>query len=338
MDYIIRNMREDEWHLLEEFLFQAIYVPEGFEGEVSRDIVRDDPKCRAAYEGFGSLPDDQAMVAVVDGEVVGACWVRTTDEYGHIDDATPSFSISLFEEFRGRGIGTELMQRMLDDLLRVGYARTSLSVQKENPAARLYARLGFRSVGNGVDETEWLMIRELNEPFTLIETSRLILRPWLASDAESLFSLASDSEIGPAAGWLPHESVEESAKIIETVFAAPETYAVVLKEGGALVGCVGFNAGDAASMSLSDGELELGYWIGRPYWGRGYAVEAARALVERGFVELGLHGIHAAYFDGNERSRRVLDRLGFFFMRTEKDVECVLLGEKRTEHFMCLSR
>ena len=328
MDYIIRNMREDEWHLLEEFLFQAIYVPEGFEGEVSRDIVRDDPKCRAAYEGFGSLPDDQAMVAVVDGEVVGACWVRTTDEYGH----------TLFEEFRGRGIGTELMQRMLDDLLRVGYARTSLSVQKENPAARLYARLGFRSVGNGVDETEWLMIRELNEPFTLIETSRLILRPWLASDAESLFSLASDSEIGPAAGWLPHESVEESAKIIETVFAAPETYAVVLKEGGALVGCVGFNAGDAASMSLSDGELELGYWIGRPYWGRGYAVEAARALVERGFVELGLHGIHAAYFDGNERSRRVLDRLGFFFMRTEKDVECVLLGEKRTEHFMCLSR
>ena len=118
MDYIIRNMREDEWHLLEEFLFQAIYVPEGFEGEVPRDIVRDDPKCRAAYEGFGSLPDDRALVAVADGEVVGACWVRTTDEYGHIDDATPSFSISLFEEFRGRGIGTELMQRMLDDLLR----------------------------------------------------------------------------------------------------------------------------------------------------------------------------------------------------------------------------
>ena len=338
MDYIIRNMREDERCLLEEFLYQAIYVPESFEGEVPRDIVRDDPKCRAAYEGFGSLPDDRALVAVVDGEAVGACWVRTTGEYGHIDDATPSFSISLFQEFRGRGIGTELMQRMLDDLLRAGYARASLSVQKENPAARLYARLGFRSVGNGADETEWLMIRELNEPFTLIETDRLILRPWLASDAEHLFSLASDPEIGPAAGWLPHESVEESAKIIETVFATPETYAVVLKESGALVGCVGFNAGDAASMSLSDGELELGYWIGRPFWGRGYAVEAARALVERGFGELRLHGMHAAYFDGNVRSRRVLDKLGFSFTRTEKDVECALLGEKRTEHFMYLGR
>ena len=221
MDNIIRNMREDEHHLLEEFLDQAIHVPEGFEGKYNNRLE---------------------------------------------------------------------------------------------------------------------MICELNEPFTLIETSRLILRPWLASDAESLFSLASDSEIGPAAGWLPHESVEESAKIIETVFAAPETYAVVLKEGGALVGCVGFNAGDAASMPLSDGELELGYWIGRPFWGRGYAVEAARALVERGFDELKLCGIHAAYFDGNERSRRVLDKLGFSFMRTEKDVECALLGEKRTEHFMYLSR
>ena len=136
MDYIIRNIRDDERHLLEEFLYQAIYVPEGFEGEVPRDIVRDDPKCRAAYEDFGSLPNDRALVAVVDGKVVGACWVRTTDEYGHIDDATPSFSISLFEEFRGRGIGTELMQRMLDDLLRAGYARASLSVQKENPAVR----------------------------------------------------------------------------------------------------------------------------------------------------------------------------------------------------------
>ena len=338
MDYIIRNMNEDELHLLEEFLYQAIYVPEGFEGEVPHDIVRDDPKCRAAYEGFGSLPDDRALVAVVDGEAVGACWVRTTGEYGHIDDATPSFSISLFQEFRGRGIGTELMQRMLDDLLRAGYARASLSVQKENPAVRLYARLGFRVVGNGADETEWLMIRELNEPFTLIETDRLIARPWLASDAESLFALASDPEIGPAAGWPPHGNVEESAEIIDTVLAAPETFAVVLKESGELVGCAGFNAGDTASMPLSDGELELGYWIGKPFWGHGYAVEASRALVERGFSELGLCGIHAAYFDGNERSRRVLDKLGFSYVRTEQDVECALLGERRTEHFMYLGR
>ena len=92
MDYAIRNMREDEWPLLEDFLYEAIFVPEGFEGEVPRSVIYDDPKCRAAFDGFGTLPDDRAVVATVDGEVVGACWVRTTDEYGHIDDETPSFS------------------------------------------------------------------------------------------------------------------------------------------------------------------------------------------------------------------------------------------------------
>ena len=161
MEYLIRDMRHSEWPLLEEFLYEAIYVPEGFEGEVPRSVVYDDPKCRAAFEGFGSLPDDRAVVAVVDGKVVGACWVRTTDEYGHIDDATPSFSISLYKPYRGRGIGTAMMCAMLDELRDAGYARTSLSVQKENPALRLYERLGFRIVGDGFDDTEWLMVKEL---------------------------------------------------------------------------------------------------------------------------------------------------------------------------------
>ena len=338
MDYIIRDICEDEYPLLEEFLYQAIFVPSGFDDTVSRSVVRDDPKCRATYEGFGSLPDDRALVAVIDNAVIGACWVRTTDEYGHIDGATPSFSISLLEGYRGQGIGAALMQRMLDDLGAAGYSRVSLSVQKANPALRLYGRLGFRIVGNGVDATEWLMVRALNEPFVVMETERLILRPWLASDAESLFSLASDSAVGPAAGWPPHTSVVESAEIIGTVLAVPETYAVVLRVTGELVGCVGFNAGDAASMALADDERELGYWIGKPFWGCGYATEAARAVVERGFGDLGLSAIHAACFDGNHRSQRVLDKLGFAYVRTEYDVECKLLGEKRIEHFMRLNR
>ena len=82
--------------MLEGFLYEAIWVPEGFQGEIPRSIVRDDPKCRAAWEGFGMLPDDRAVVVEVDGEVVGACWVRTTNAYGHIDGETPSFSISLY--------------------------------------------------------------------------------------------------------------------------------------------------------------------------------------------------------------------------------------------------
>lgn len=154
-------MRADEWPLLEDFLYEAIFVPEGFEGEVPRSLIYDDPKCRAAFEGFGTLPDDRAMVAVANGKVVGACWVRTTDEYGHIDDETPSFSISLYKPYRNQGIGGAMMRTLLDELREAGYTRASLSVQKENPAVRLYERLGFCIVGDGADETEWLMVKEL---------------------------------------------------------------------------------------------------------------------------------------------------------------------------------
>jgi len=158
VEYLIRRMAPEEFPMLEDFLYEAIFVPEGFEGEIPRSLIYDDPKCRAAYLGFGTLADDRAVVAVVDEKVVGACWVRTTDEYGHIDDETPSFSISLYAPYRGRGIGGAMMRHMLDELRGAGYPRASLSVQKENPAARLYERLGFRIVDDGFDETEWLMV------------------------------------------------------------------------------------------------------------------------------------------------------------------------------------
>ena len=161
MDYEIRKMQQDEWPLVENFLYEAIYVPTGFEGEVPRSVIFDDPKCRAAFEGFGMLPDDRAMVADIGGRVVGVCWVRTTDEYGHIDGDTPSFSISLLKPYRGHGIGNALMRTLLNELREAGYTRASLSVQKENPALRLYERLGFRIVGDGFDDTEWLMVCRL---------------------------------------------------------------------------------------------------------------------------------------------------------------------------------
>ena len=162
MDYTIRRIKRDEWPLLEDFLYEAIYVPESFDGEAPRSVIYDDPKCRFAYEGFGTLPDDRAVVAEVDGKVVGACWVRTTDEYGHIDDETPSFSISLYEQYRGQGIGTAMMRCLIDELRDAGYARASLSVQKENPALRLYEHLGFRILSDGADDTEWLMVLDFS--------------------------------------------------------------------------------------------------------------------------------------------------------------------------------
>ena len=132
--YEIRRMRPEEFPLLWDFLYEAIFVPPDFEGEMPRSVITEDPKCRAAVEGFGTLPDDLAVVTAADGRVVGACWARTTDGYGHIDDETPSLSVSLYEEHRGKGLGGAMMRTMLAELGRAGYRRASLSVQKANPA------------------------------------------------------------------------------------------------------------------------------------------------------------------------------------------------------------
>lgn len=161
LEYKIRFMRPDEHSLLEDFLYEAIFVPADFVRKVPRSIIFDDPMCKVAFEGFGSTEDDIALVATLDDKSIGACWVRTTNEYGHIDDRTPSFSISLYETYRGNGIGTALMTAVLEELRSRGFERASLSVQKENPAARLYQRLGFEIIGDGADESEWLMVKDL---------------------------------------------------------------------------------------------------------------------------------------------------------------------------------
>lgn len=115
------------------------------------------------------------------------------------------------------------------------------------------------------------------------------MRPWQESEAEILYKYASDPDIGTIVGWAPHTSVENSLEIIRTVFAAPETYAVVLKDTDEPVGCCGIMfANGLHSVEMRQGEAEIGYWIGKPYWGQGLILEAVKALVSRCFDELGL--------------------------------------------------
>ena len=152
-----------------------------------------------------------------------------------------------------------------------------------------------------------------------IVTDRLILRPWQESDAESLYKYAQDPRIGPIAGWPPHTSVEDSLNIIRTVFAAPETYAVVLKETGEPVGSIGIMFGDGLhSAKMQADEAEIGYWLGVPYWGQELIPEAVRCLQKRCFEDLGMTTIWCGYYDGNAKSRRVMEKCGFRFHHTEE--------------------
>ena len=84
--------------------------------------------------------------------MIGAVWTRIMKDYGHVDDDTPSLAISLYREHRGKGIGTALMQRMLDLLKEQGYRQASLAVQKANYAVRMYEKLGFRVVDENSEE------------------------------------------------------------------------------------------------------------------------------------------------------------------------------------------
>ena len=169
----------------------------------------------------------------------------------------------------------------------------------------------------------------------ILETKRLILRPWREDDEEDLYKYASDADIGFWAGWPCHTSVENSREIIRTVLCAPETYAVCLKEDGKPIGSIGFHR---AALAEKDDEYELGYWIGKPFWGKGIIPEAAREMLRYAFEELGLSRIWCGYYDGNERSRRVQEKLGFVYHHATEGVEVGLLGEIRTGHVMLMTR
>lgn len=172
----------------------------------------------------------------------------------------------------------------------------------------------------------------------IFETQRLILRPWKLSDAESLYKYARDPKVGPIAGWPVHTSVENSREIIKTVLSAPETYAVVLKETSEPVGSAGLMIETKSNIKLPDTECEVGYWLGVPYWGRGLIPEAVRCLMEYAFTDLKMHKLWCGYFDGNSRSKRVMEKCGFTYHHTNEKVSCAIEGVFRTEHVTCITK
>lgn len=157
MSIELRELREDEKDLLRDFLYEAIFIPEGVEPP-DRKII-EQPELKIYYEDFGEGRADHCIVADDGGRVVGAVWTRIMNDYGHVDDDTPSLAISLYKEYRGQGIGTRLMEKMLFLLKEKGYRKASLAVQKANYAVRMYEKAGFRTVDE--NEEEYIMVCSL---------------------------------------------------------------------------------------------------------------------------------------------------------------------------------
>ena len=157
MDVTIRKIHKQEYPLLDDFLYEAIFVPEGVEPPPKTIITS--PELQVYVEHFGESKDDHGLVAEVDGKIVGAVWVRIMNDYGHIDAETPSLAISLYKEYRGFGIGTAMMKEILALLKAQEYRQVSLSVQKANYAAKLYQKVGFEIVKE--TEEEYIMVNYL---------------------------------------------------------------------------------------------------------------------------------------------------------------------------------
>ncbi len=157
MDYTIRETRTDEYPLLDDFLYQAIYQPDTT--NLAPKSIINKPELQVYIKDFGKQKDDYCFCAEANNRIVGAVWVRNINGYGSIDDVTVEFAISVFDEYQKMGIGTALMNRMLEHLIELNYQKASLAVQKENYAVRMYQKVGFEiACENG---QEYIMIHRL---------------------------------------------------------------------------------------------------------------------------------------------------------------------------------
>lgn len=151
--YTICSLLMSEGHVLRRFTYEAIFKrPE--DGEVPLDIV-DRPELSCYWEGFGCEPSDECVVAVAEGRIIGACWARNIHGYGDVADDVPELALAVLEPYRRRGIGANLLESLLGELRSSGVEKASLAVQKDNPAFRIYQRVGFTIVGE--TSSEWLM-------------------------------------------------------------------------------------------------------------------------------------------------------------------------------------
>lgn len=155
----IREIAPDEIMLLTDFLYEAIYQPDG-NSKIPRTILQE-PMIKAYVKDFGKLPDDCGLVAIEDGVIIGAAWSRRGCSYGKVDDVTPELAISIYPEFRGKGIGQRLLGALLDVLNQKGYGKVSLSVDKFNYAVNMYLKAGFETIEER--EHDYLMVKRLRD-------------------------------------------------------------------------------------------------------------------------------------------------------------------------------
>ena len=173
---------------------------------------------------------------------------------------------------------------------------------------------------------------------SVLMTRRLVLRRWNQKDAEDLYRYACDPDVGPIAGWPPHKNPDESRAVIRDVLNGREAYAICLKEDGRAIGAIELKLNGHTDLTDRDDECEMGYWLGKPFWGRGIVPEAVTEMLRRAFEDIGMQKVWVGYYEGNSKSKRVQEKCRFRFQRKSEGVDVPLMQEKRTGYVSSLTK
>ena len=272
----------------------------------------------------------------LDGDkIIGGLGVIENDFHDRKDLSPNVCAVYTEPEYRCQGIAGHLLNWVVDDLKSKGIMPVYLVTDHSG----FYERYGWEFLcmvqGEGESNLSRMYIHRMG---IMLQTERLILRPWREDDAETLYKYASDPEVGPRAGWPPHKSVEESLEVIRKIFSGEGMWAVVLKETSEVIGCVGYLSSSASNLKIAVDQAEVGYWIARPYWGKGICTEALRKVIEYCFQIKGFTALWGDYFPENPASGKVMEKCGF--VDTGKEALCPNLevGGDRPVRVMELER
>ena len=260
-------------------------------------------------------------------------------------------NIATVPESHGKGYGRCLIEFICEqykdryEVIQVGTGDSPLTIP-------FYEKCGFRRhhiikdffVKNydhpifeeGVQLVDMIYLRKCLH--SNLETERLILRRWNVNDAEDLYRFASDPAVGPIAGWPAHQSIDESRDVIKNVFNGKEAYAVCLKEDSKAIGAIELKLNGHTDMTDRDDECEMGYWLGRPFWGQGIIPEAVKEMLRHAFEDLAMQKVWIGYYDGNIKSKRVQEKCGFKYQWRSENVDVPLMHEKRTGHVSLMTK
>ncbi len=290
--------------------------------------------------------DKGTMYVIDDDGVKGECVV--TDEGEGILEIK---NIATAPEFHGKGYG-----KLLIDYISEKYAGKYTTLQVGTGDSPLtipfYEKCGFSRhhilknfftdhydhpiFEGGVQLIDMVYLRK--DIPGVLKTQRLILRRWKDSDAEDLYKYASDPDVGPIAGWPPHQNIDESRDVIKNVLSGKEAYAICLKEDRKAIGAIELKLNGHTDMTEREDECEMGYWLGKPFWGQGIMPEAVKEMLRHAFEDCGMQKVWIGYYEGNTKSKRVQEKCGFRYQWRSENVDVPLMHEKRTGHVSLMTR